>query len=86
MRNGLNIHFPDEIRNQVLAGTILVIATAQACGALNVEFMRGVVALAQFTVIGYGCSWPTFLQDARAALGADLGGMLDTANVPVIGE
>lgn len=85
-RSGLNIHFPDEICDHVLSAMVLVIITAQAHGALNVEFVRGVVALAQHTVIGYGQSWSTFLQDARQALGEDLGGMLDAASVPVIGE
>lgn len=76
--NSLDLKRPDEIRANVLSGVILAISA----GA-NVEYMRGVLALARHQVMGLGLSWADFARDAKCELGVDGMALLDSGFVPV---
>ena len=66
----LEVYFKPDLRAKALAGLVLTLTAAQANGNTNVEFMRGVVAMARYDVLDLGLSWSEFVEDARQALGA----------------
>jgi hypothetical protein len=70
--SALDAKLPDEIRASVMSGVVLAISS----GA-NVEYIRGVLALAQHQVLGLGLSWAEFARDAKRELGVDGLGLLD---------
>lgn len=64
----LEVTFPDDIRRALVAGVVLAV---QADQWRNVEFLRGVLAMAAHQARTFGVSWATVLKQVRAELGDD---------------
>ena len=74
----LDIVLKTEIRARLLAGVVFVVRCAQMQGG-DPQFIAGVLALAEHRALGEGLDWSGILTDARAALGADVGQLIDGA-------
>lgn len=83
--SGLDIYFREDIEGAILAGLVLVVQTARATGD-NVEFLRGALVAYQNLALAYRIPWDGLLDQARAAIGGDLGMLLDVAELPVIAK
>jgi len=70
--------FRDEVGARLLAGVVLVVRGAQRQGG-DPQFVAGVLALAEHQAIAEGLDWAGLLDQARAALGADVGRLIDAA-------
>jgi hypothetical protein len=78
----LDIFHRNDIRAHIAAGVLFAVTTTQANGGVNVEYLRGALAMARHQAASFGLSWPSIVSEARASLGAELGGLLDSGVVP----
>jgi hypothetical protein len=77
----LDVFFKSDIQATILAGLVSTIATAQASGTFNTEYLRGALAAYQHQALVVGCDWQGIVSVARQALGTDVAGLLDAASV-----
>lgn len=70
--------FQDEIGQRLLAAVVLVVRSAQRQGG-DPQFIAGVLALAEHRALAEDQDWAALLAQARAALGADVGRLIDAA-------
>jgi hypothetical protein len=75
----LDVYFREDIRQGILAVTLVAIRTYVANQGSNAEHLRGVLDLAQAQAALYGLSWPTLLAELRALLSEGMRGALDRA-------
>lgn len=73
----INVYFQDDIAGTILAGVVLAVQSARACGD-NVEFLRGALVAYQHQALMFQIEWPGIVDRARECLGDDLGAMLVT--------
>lgn len=73
----LNIYFQDDILAGLVADVVLVMDTARVHGALNTEYLRGVVSLAKAQAVSYGVPWRVFADLAKETLSKDNLGLLE---------
>lgn len=69
--------FAADVKAAVLAGVVLTVRCAQQAG--NVQFVAGILAMAEHNAIALGANWPAILKEARCALGADTAALIDAA-------
>ena len=74
-----------ECRARLLASIVFVVRCSQYQGG-DPQFIAGALALAENRALGEGLDWPAMLADAREALGADVGRLIDAALVLVDGR
>lgn len=75
---GIDIYFHEDIAQHTRAGVCLMLRTAQMSNT-PVEFILGVLAMAEHQTTIVGENWPGLLGQVRASLGTDLVGLLDEA-------
>ena len=75
----LDVYFREDIRQGILAATLVAIRTYVANQGSNADHLRGMLDLAEAQAALYGLSWPRLLAELRALLGAGLRGALDRA-------
>ena len=75
----LDIFFLSDIRQGIISAAVLTIETASAHGPVNADFVSGVLALAKARALAVGTPWSFVVNDARLALGAGYGELLDAA-------
>lgn len=80
----LDMYTARDVRPTLLAALVLALDAANSGGRLNVDYCAGVVAMARHTAIAHHIRWADLAQDARAALGADIGDLLDAAPLRVL--
>jgi hypothetical protein len=73
----MDVWFSSDLRAVVLAGVVLSVRTARAQGLGNVEFVAGILALAEHQALAFKVSWPDVLCDVRQVLGDGYAGLLD---------
>ena len=78
----IDVLFISEVRAHVMAGAVLAIASSGG----NVEYIRGILALAQHQVIGLGFSWVEFAKEAQRELGVDCLALLDGQPLAILGD
>ena len=73
-----------DLRAGILSRLVLAIEAAHSCGRLNVDYCAGIVAMARSTAIAHHVKWADLAQEARAALGADVGDLLDAVPMRIL--
>jgi hypothetical protein len=76
----LKPYYKEDIAQTILAGLVLAVQTARACGD-NTEYLEGALSAFQHQAHTFGVSWPGVIADARASLGSDLAELLDGAHL-----
>jgi len=80
----LEVYTAADIQATILAGLVLALDAANSGQRVNVDYCAGLVAMARHTAIAHHVAWGDLAQEARAALGADIGDLLDAATVHVL--
>ncbi len=79
-----NTIYSFEVKNAILAGVVFGLEASRAHDRSNVEFVNGILTMAKYTALAFGVPWPEIVNDAKAALGGDLGDLLDAGQRGVI--
>ena len=81
---GVQIWFPANIQNNIVAQAIAMVAMHAADGRHNGEYIRGALDAYRSLAIAHGCTWP----DVFAAIRADVApahiSILDAATTPLL--
>ena len=75
----LEVYFVSDIRRGLVSAAVMALETGAAHGPINVEFVSGVLAMAKARALAVGIPWGFVVNDARLALGAGYGELLDAA-------
>lgn len=65
----LDVYFASDLASSIVSSVTLALDTAAACGEINTDFLRGVLALAKAQALQYGLSWPALAAEVQAAIG-----------------
>jgi len=75
---GLDVVFKAEVGAAILASVVLTVRSAQRQGG-DPLFVAGALAIAEHNALAFGLDWLGILGGARAALGSDVGALIDQA-------
>lgn len=79
----IDVYFKSEIQNSIVAGIVLA---ARMTAGQDVEFLRGILALAQHQALAFGLSWQALVADARQNLTGDGCELLDAVAYLVVAK
>jgi hypothetical protein len=64
----LDVYFPNDIAQGIVAVTVASLSASVANGAANVEYARGVIDSARAHALNYGISWAPLACEVREVL------------------
>lgn len=79
----IDVYFKSEIRDSIVAGIVLAARTAPD---QDVEFLRGILAMAQHQALSFGLSWQALAADACRNLAGNGCELLDAAAYLVVAK
>lgn len=74
----LDLWFREDVEQMVKSSAVLAVRVARANGIVNREYLKGVLAMAQAQAIAFGIPWDALWLDAKRAIDADCGELLDS--------
>ena len=80
----LELYTSADIQAHILAVLVLALDAANSGGRLSVDYCAGIVAMARSTAIAHHIEWGDLAHEARAAIGADIGDLLDAVPMRVL--
>lgn len=84
----LDVYFPADLQNHIVAVAAAMLASAIAHGGTNVEYCRGVLDMARAQALNYGLSWPVLVRSLHDVLGEceqqDILELVDAASTRVL--